>query len=226
MDEDRDKDTRGFGRRYGPILLGGVLLLAGAGWGLSTLAKGGGGGPRKPAPLVAITLPPPPPAVPTPPPPPPPPTEQKMVEQEKVEENEPKPDERPKEAPAASTGIKGSGTDAFGLRGGGSNGLGGEPRRGSNSKWGWYAGQVQGRIASALRSHARTRNSRFDGLTVRIWADNTGRVTRAALGSSSGDAALDAALRNEILTGLQLTEAPPAGMPMPIVLRVSARRPN
>lgn len=226
MEEDRDKDTRGFGRRYGPLILGTVLLMGSAGWGLSALAKGGPG-PRKPAPLVAITLPPPPPAAPTPPPPPPPVVEQKMVEQAPVEENEEKPDDKPKEAPPAlGTGIKGSGTDSFGLRGGSGPALGGDARRSSGSKWGWYAGQVQSRIASALRSNARTRNGRIENLTVRIWADQTGRVTRATLGGSSGDPGIDAALRDEILNGLQLAEAPPAGMPMPIVLRVSARRPN
>jgi TonB family protein len=68
----------------------------------------------------------------------------------------------------------------------------------------------------------RAANLRAD---VKIWADSTGRVTRAAIASSSGNAALDATLRDQVLTGLQLSEPPPEGMPMPIVLRVTARRP-
>ncbi|MBS0659371.1 MAG: hypothetical protein JSR82_14110 [Verrucomicrobia bacterium] len=224
MTEPRHRGSRGPLARYGLAIAAGGILLLGAGWALAALTKGASAAPRRVQPLVAVALPPPPPP-PVATPPPPPPQEQKMVEQEKVEENEPKPEEAPKEAPAASTNIKGSGTDGFGLRGGAPS-LGGEARRGGNSRWGWYAGQVQGRIASALRSHPRTRQGRFENLTVRIWADATGRITRASLGGSTGDAGLDAALRNEVLAGLQLAEAPPTGMPMPIVLRVNARRPN
>lgn len=104
----------------------------------------------------------------------------------------------------------------------GGNGKGGS---GSNSKWGWYAGQVQSRVVSALRNHRRTRSAALD-IKVRMWADSTGRVTRAVLVGSSGDAAVDRAIKDEILTGLQLDQAPPEGMPMPIVMHLAARRPN
>jgi TonB family protein len=63
-------------------------------------------------------------------------------------------------------------------------------------------------------------------IEVRVWPDATGRITRAKLDRSTGDAALDAAIRDEALSGLQLQQPPPEGMPTPIVLRVSARRPN
>jgi TonB family protein len=96
---------------------------------------------------------------------------------------------------------------------------------GGNSKWGWYAGQVQSRVVSALRNNKRTRAAGMD-LKVRIWADASGRVTRATLAGSSGDAAVDRAIKDEILTGLQLDQAPPEGMPMPIVMHIAARRPN
>ncbi len=61
---------------------------------------------------------------------------------------------------------------------------------------------------------------------MRVWADGTGRIVKATLAGSTGRADLDRALQNEILTGLQLESAPPEGMPMPIVMRISARRPN
>jgi TonB family protein len=60
---------------------------------------------------------------------------------------------------------------------------------------------------------------------VRVWVDSTGRVTRASLEGSAGDAATDAAITKEILTGLQMQGAPPEGMPMPIVMRLKATRP-
>jgi TonB family protein len=59
---------------------------------------------------------------------------------------------------------------------------------------------------------------------VRIWADSTGRVTRAKLDGTTGDPKLDDALQ-KVLTNIQLQEPPPAGMPAPIVMRLTARRP-
>jgi TonB family protein len=125
------------------------------------------------------------------------------------------------------TNIEGTGPDAFGLAKGGGGGLiGGKGSGGKKgSKYGAYAAQVQTRIVQALRSHKKTRASSLN-ITARIWLDASGRVTRATLAGSSGDAATDAALRNEILTGLQLQAPPPAGMPMPIVMRLKATRPN
>jgi hypothetical protein len=70
-----------------------------------------------------------------------------------------------------------------------------------------------------------TRNAAFQ-LEVRVWADLTGRVTRSLLASSTGDPQVDDAIKNKILNGLQLQEPPPAGMPMPIVMRFTARHPN
>jgi hypothetical protein len=50
-------------------------------------------------------------------------------------------------------------------------------------------------------------------------------VMRAAIGPVS-DAELDALIRNDILGGLTLREPPPKDMPMPMVTRVTARRPS
>ena len=104
-------------------------------------------------------------------------------------------------------------------------GLGKSTGRGGGSKYGLYAGQVQSRIAEALRNHKKTRSAALN-IKVRIWADPTGRITRATLSGSSGDAAVDRSIREEILTGLQLQSPPPEGMPMPIVMRITATRPN
>ena len=61
---------------------------------------------------------------------------------------------------------------------------------------------------------------------VRVWADATGRITRVSLADSTGDPALDNTLKNELLADMTLDEPPPAGMPMPIVMRFNAKRPN
>lgn len=77
----------------------------------------------------------------------------------------------------------------------------------------------------ALGKNRRTRSASLS-VKVRIWADATGRITRASLSGSTGDPATDKAIENEILTGLQLQEPPPDDMPMPIVMRITAKRPN
>lgn len=147
-----------------------------------------------------------------------------MIEQEPVKE-EPKPEEPPPE-PQMGTSIKGA-PDGFGLSGSGSGmgtGIGGKGS-GSRSKWGWYASAVQGSVMNALRAHKLVRTASMT-VTVRVWVDSTGRVTRATLAGSSGRAEIDSALKNEVLAGLQLQSPPPEGMPMPIVMRVTAKRPN
>ena len=159
-----------------------------------------------------------------------------MIEQIPVIGMETKPDEASKAAPTASespglgTSIQGNGgPDAFGLQAGGSGFgiVGGTGKAGShggsNSRWGWYASQVQTTISEALQNNGHTRNADFH-VVARIWSDRTGRITRARLAGSTGDGALDGALTNEVLVGLALQEPPPDGMPMPIVLRLTARR--
>jgi TonB family protein len=145
-----------------------------------------------------------------------------------VEETQPdSPPEPEPEAPAPmGSNIQGDGPpDGFGLSGRGGGGMiGGTGRSGGGgSQFGWYAGRVQNAVSSAVRSHKLTRSARMT-IKARIWVDASGRVTRAALEGSSGDAAVDRALQGEILTGITFPDPPPQGMPMPIVMRINASR--
>ena len=97
------------------------------------------------------------------------------------------------------------------------------PSRGS--RWGWYASIVQSQIESALRGNSRTRNAVMQ-VQIRLWADGSGRISRVQLVSSTGDAGLDAIIRDDVLGSLTLREPPPKDMPMPMVTRVTARRPS
>jgi protein TonB len=177
--------------------------------------------------------------VPPPPPPPSPPSEQKMVEQPKMAEpefKEEKPVEKPRDEPIKdakndeppgplSLDAKAVGPgDLFNLGGKpGGNPYGGGG--GGGSRWGWYASIVQTQIESALRANNKTRNATMQ-VEIRLWADGTGRVSRIQLVSSTGDAELDATIRDNVLGGLMLREPPPKDMPMPMVTRVTARRPS
>jgi len=232
--EDPDDDEPGFfAKNRVLIIAGGTIALAAIVW-FGVFSKSEKPKKRS-APVTMVTLaPPPPPPTPVPTPPPPQPDQPKPEDkrEEFVEETQPEaapePAQAPEEAAPMGSNIQGEGSDAFGLRGKGGGGMiggTGKGQGGSGTKWGWYAGQVQSRVTEALAKHRRTRSASLN-LKVRIWADNTGRVTRASLIDSTGDAALDQALQSEILTGLQLQEPPPEDMPMPIVMRITAKRPN
>lgn len=151
-----------------------------------------------------------------------------MVAQEEVLEEEAPPDDAPADDPAPDlgTGLVGDGPNGFGLTAGGGkgNGRGTIGGKGGGSKYGWYAAKVQNTISSALRNNSTTRSATFT-LNVKIWADHSGRVTRAQLIDSTGRSDIDEIIRNQILVGIQLTDAPPDDMPMPINLRITARKP-
>lgn len=224
---DEGDDEGFFGRHRTKIVIGVVVLLgSGIGYVLhsakpSTTAKA-------PERVTMITLPPLPPPPPPPPPPkrePPPPKEEKMVQEaapaEKKEEA-PKPAEPPKEA--LGTGVKGNGPGIAGLGGTGNGGGFGGPRGGNGgSKWGAFAFAVQNKVATALKSDDHTKKANLK-VQVRIWSDSTGRITKSKLDTSTGDTKLDDAVQ-KVLNGIQLDQPPPAGMPMPIVMRLTARRP-
>jgi periplasmic protein TonB len=235
-----DSEKRTFIRRYGAAIgfMVGLAVLAALAF-LGTQIFGSHSGPAKVEQITIVKLLPP---LPTPPPTPPPqiqpqPTVQQMIEQQQMMEPETKPekeqkrDEPPKaheKAPGPlGLNAKGEGAgDAFGLVGKpGGNGLFGNGGGGGGSRWGWYAGEVQARVEEALQKNSRTRTAALR-VEVRIWPDTTGRITRVELAGSTGDPALDAAIRGQVLTGLQLQEPPPAGMPLPIVMRLTERRPN
>ena len=146
------------------------------------------------------------------------------MKEEMVKEEQEKEDEAPPE-PAVATAVKGPASGGIQIAAGNRNTFFKRPVTNNKSKFGGYAAQVQARITDALRNNPRTRMASMK-IEVRIWADSTGRVTRATLGSSTGDSALDTAIRDEVLNGLQLSQPPPSDMPMPIVMRLSARRPN
>ena len=150
-----------------------------------------------------------------------------MVAQEEVKPDE-APPETPKpadEPPPIGTNNAGSGPpDGFGLGAykpgsGNGSGIGGTGRKGG-SKYGYYAAQVQGRIAEAMRKNDRTRMASFSNVTARIWVDKVGRIERAKVLGSNGTPS------DQDLIGLQLTSPPPDDMPMPIVLRLNARKPT
>ena len=221
-------ERRGFGAKYGFVI--GIALVGALGVFLviKMLSGHSGPAPRKAQEMVMIKPPPPPP--PTPPPPPPPPQDapqKEMMSQEPVNPDEAKPEPQEAAAPSIGTNVTGNGPDAFGLvkNTGSGWGNGSGTARANASRFGWYANQVIKSLSEALTRNSHTKNAGFN-IKAKIWSDAGGRVIRAKLVESTGDPAVDEAIKNEVLVGFQLKEPPPDGMDMPIVMRLIARRPN
>lgn len=225
---DDDQDEESFFKRFRVLIVVGCVVVAGILWAVLGKSEGKSAPARKaPAPMtvVKIQLPPPPPP---PKPPPPPPKEVKPVEQAptvKPDADKPKPAEKPPEG--LGTNNKGGKGPGMGLssRGDGMIGGNGKGRGGDGTRAAWYAGKLQAKIAEAMRNHRKTKNASLR-VNVKVWPDASGRVTRAQLDGTTGDASVDAVLKDEILAGIQLPEGPPEGMTMPISLRLTANRPN
>lgn len=235
-----DEEERGFFARFGvPLVIGamvlggGVFIVPGL---LNTKSK-----PARVQEFSMVQIAPPPAPPPPPPPPPPPKMEEKeppkeeMIAQEAVQENEPPPEaptpDEPPPGEALGTAITGDGPpDGFGLGGPGGNGgrggngLGGSGRKGGN-QFSYYASQVGRSIKAALDGNRKTNRLSFPPTKIRVWTDETGRISRIKLAKSTGDPAADRTLENEMI-GVRVSQPQPAGMPQPIVLQVDQQRPN
>ncbi|WP_341872080.1 TonB family protein [Methyloferula stellata] len=162
--------------------------------------------------------------------------QQDFQEQKPVEKPEEEAKEQPKPLDEAKLDMPPPGPlslDAKAVGPGDSFGLGGKPGGhgliggggGGGSRWGWYASIVQSQVETALHANPRTRSAVMQ-MKVRLWADPSGRISRVQIDSSSGNPEVDAAIRNEVLAGLILHEPPPKEMPMPIVMRITSRKPS
>jgi len=235
---DEEDDDRSFIERHRGILIAVAVLAVCVGiyTFIQILSANHGSAPER-SDDMTFTMPPPPPPpkpIPTPPPPQQQPTpeqqqdQQKMVEQQPVQQEKKEDAPKPKapDAPAPlGTGITGPGGQDMGLGSGlGGGGGFGDGGGGGGTKYGWYATEVQNAVGDALRNNPRTRRASMT-LRVRIWPDSTGRIVKVHISGSTGDPSLDASLQNEILPGIQLTDPPPADMPLPIVMQINAQRP-
>ena len=195
--------------------------------------------PRKVMQFTMVTLQPPPR---TPPPPPPPLTPPKVEEPETTRVNlkpqdllppdEPRPASPPAGPLALATEGEGPG-DAFNLAGNpggrgllsggglgdGNGGLG----SGGGNPYGWYYAQVADELGEALRRNGHITHASLR-VEIRLWTDPSGRVSKVQLLRTTGDPKVDEAIQSVV--GLRLRQPPPPGSPMPMVLRVTARRPT
>lgn len=161
----------------------------------------------------------------------PPPVQKKEIVETKQQMTIPAgsiiPVQSPSEPPVAppSTAISGPGDSDLSPTGPGGGGPHLEGGQAGDIHWQWnaYAGDAKRTIEAMLRSNEHTKKAAFE-IQVCIWPDKNGRITRATLQKSTGIASVDKAITDEVLTGLQLQQNPPADMPRPIIMRLIAKR--
>lgn len=205
-------------RAKAPMLVGGavlLLLLAGLVW----MIKGFIGEAEPPAKRqvqqISLVKPPPPKVEEKPPEPKPPEPKQDVpLEQatpDPVANNEP-PDE-----PLGST--LGPGNDGFGLgKGSGSGRIGG----GGGSLFARYAALAQQALQDRLSRNEKVKKNDYK-VVVKMWVGPTGALLRYELAGSSGNADIDAEIKQALASVHELREAPPPDMPQPIKLRIVSR---
>lgn len=167
--------------------------------------------------ITRVVLPPPPP-----PPPPPevqpqetPPEPRPAPIEQPVTDTPPPPTPQADAAPgdSALTAREGAGPSNYGLAvgDGGGTRIGGRPGGGGGDGFAAYANIAVTDIRRAAQSDAALSRGRY---TVRLLVsvNPDGRITNVRLISGSGDARRDAAIERR-LTGLQLSQRPPQGLP-------------
>jgi TonB family protein len=225
----------------------GVALITLVGLGVRWIAATSREGPtpRKSMQYAVVNLQPPPPR--TPPPPPPPVTPPKVEDEpqnkridldpSQVMPDAPRPDASEPAAGPLSLAAEGEGPgDAFNLAGnpggkgllsggglGDGTGTGVGGGGGTGNRYAWYYARMAADLEEAFRRHKRmsTASARVE---LRVWTDPSGRVSRVQLIRSTGDPELDAAIQSVV--GLKLREPPPPDTPMPMIARLTARRPE
>jgi outer membrane biosynthesis protein TonB len=92
---------------------------------------------------------------------------------------------------------------------------------GAGNRFGWYYTRVASELEAAFRKNKSftTASTRVE---LRLWASADGRVSKIEPVHSTGNPDIDEAIR--AMAGMQLSQPPPADAPMPMILRVTARR--
>ncbi|HUJ27001.1 MAG TPA: TonB C-terminal domain-containing protein [Myxococcales bacterium] len=224
-----------------------AVLLCGAAGAIRFIVtnRGGPPPPRRVMQFTLVNLRPPPEPVK---PPPPPPQREPEPEPEHATRVNLKPSDftqpdlsRPAPAPGggrlalAAEGTPGAG-DAFNLAGnpggkgllsggglGDGEGDGVGDGSGQEARFGWYYARMAGDIEAAFRK-LKVLSAASVRVEIRVWADEGGRISRVQLIRSTGDARVDEAIQSVV--GTRLSEPPPAGLAMPMIARLIARRPQ
>jgi len=84
-----------------------------------------------------------------------------------------------------------------------------------------YTGVIQSDIQQALKKDGRTRNGSYSA-GIRLWIDGPRTIRRTEMFRSSGDLDRDGVI-SRLLDGLQISQAPPAHTPQPVLVMITVR---
>jgi hypothetical protein len=230
-------------RDFGPGAAAAILLIGGGAMAVRFILNARTTpAPRKVMQFTVVNVQPP--AV-RPPPPPPPVQQPKEVEPVRTRVDLKPTDFVPPEASHAPAGgggrlslaAEGQGAgDAFNLAGnpggkgllsggglgdgsGDGEGVGGG---GPGERYGWYYTQVSEQLEVLLR-RSKALTALSARLEVRVWVDANRRIKVEPLKPEQDPRVLDAL---HALDGATVRDLPPEGTPIPMILRISARRPQ
>jgi periplasmic protein TonB len=224
---------QGWRRFVKPAVIGligvGLVVLI---WRLATDTAGV---KRSEAPQVTTVIP-----LPPPPPPPPPKVKPPPEKQPDVQTPTPKPTVAPKpaETPKPSdnqpkqmtmNAPAQAGSDNFNIGAGDGTGMAGSGNGGGSFGNGAYKQYMAYTLQQAVERDKNVQDSgggsRFT-VSVNLWLEPSGRITKVTIGQSTGDPKLDAALIAALETLGRLDEAPPPSWQYPVRLNLQGRQPG
>jgi hypothetical protein len=94
---------------------------------------------------------------------------------------------------------------------------------GTGARFGWYYARVASEVEDVFR-RAKELSSASARVELRLWIDSSGRITRAEPLQAGADRKVQDAIRS--LVGQRISQPPPAEIPMPMIARLTARRPQ
>lgn len=204
--------------------LGGMLLLAGAAWGIKLLISDTGKGPKSRTQVIAVLR--------QQPPPPPPKLAEKPPEIKKEEVNLPTPEPKAADEPPPAQNL---GVDAVGNGAGDSFGLEGRKGgrdittigevgngAGSRAKFAFFTNMVQAHLQEELSRNQKLRSADYKAM-IRIWFGANGKVDRAELMGSTGNTDIDRTLTTALAEISPLSSTPPSDLPQPMKVRLTSR---
>ncbi|WP_018986309.1 TonB C-terminal domain-containing protein [Methylophilus methylotrophus] len=201
-----------------------LAVLAGIGYGIKKLFSGGA--PQKKQITTVKLLP----DTPPPPPPPPPKEPPKETPKEQPKEAPKEPEPKPVEAPPAENlkmeGPAGDGPSAFQAgavnneyKGGAVATIGSD----GGVKFRWYAGLVKSQIERAIERDKKLTQGQYK-IVVSVWLKPNGQFERLSVEQSDSTPEIEQGIREALNDLPAMQESPPENMPMPIRMRITAKK--
>lgn len=202
-----------------------LAVLAGIGYGIKKLFSGGATQKKQ---ITTVKLLP---DTPPPPPPPPPPKEPpketpKEQPKEAPKEPEPKPAETPPAENLKMEGAAGDGPSPFQAGAVNNEYKGGTVATiGSDGgiKFRWYAGLVKSQIERAIERDKKLTQGQYK-IVVSVWLKPNGQFEKLSVDQSDTTPEIEQGIREALNDLPAMQESPPESMPMPIRMRITAKK--